>query len=142
MDPLDGSFHAFDYVFALLHQQALPILVGLESFGAANNHEPVLGAREPHIDAVVLLDEAARIGPHHGNEDQIELAALRTVNRQDLVIGLVLGKMLRDGVPLRVVRRDDVDAALGELAAWGLLELFEAFSLESVDHIDFCHVAE
>ena len=50
--------------------------------------------------------------------------------------------MLRDGIPLRVVRRNDVDAALRELAVWSLLELFEAFSLEFVDHFDFCHVAE
>ena len=50
--------------------------------------------------------------------------------------------MLRDGIPLRVVRRNDVDAALRELAVSGLLELFEAFSLETVDHFDFCHVAE
>ena len=80
MDPLDGSFHAFDHVLALLRQQAIPILVSLEGLGAANDHEPMLGARDPHIDAVVLLDEAARTGPHHGDKDQVELAALRAVN--------------------------------------------------------------
>lgn len=76
----------------------------------------MLGARDPHIDAVVLLDEAAWTGPHHGDENQVELAALRAVNREDLVIGLVLGEVLGDGVPLRVVRRNDVDAAFRELA--------------------------
>lgn len=110
-----GTDNAVDYSVAVLVEKSVPLGVAAQVPGVANDDEAVLGPRDGHVDAVVLLDEVAWVGPHHAHEHDVELSSLRAVDGNDLVLHVASEELLGDGVFLSVVGRDDADAALLEL---------------------------
>ena len=113
----------------------------------------MLGPGDAHIDPVLLLDELAGSGAHHGDKDEVELAALRAVDRQDLVIDVLVSKVLGDGVLLRIVWSNHIHRVLGELHQCACLrvlatlcmvlsKLLQAEVLEGDDGLNLSSVEE
>lgn len=72
------------------------------------------GARDRHIDPVVLLNVDSWCSTHHGNKDDVKLTTLRAINRDDLILSISLTETVGYGAFLGVVGRDHGDAAASE----------------------------
>ena len=113
----------------------------------------MLGPGDAHIDPVLLLDELTGSGTHHGHKDEVELAALRAVDRQDLVVDILVSKVLGDGILLRIVWSNHIHRVLRELhqcaCLWVLTplcmvlcKLLQAEILEGDDGLNLSNVVE
>eukprot|EP00353_Schmidingerella_taraikaensis_P001716 CAMPEP_0185599180 /NCGR_PEP_ID=MMETSP0434-20130131/82515_1 /TAXON_ID=626734 ORGANISM="Favella taraikaensis, Strain Fe Narragansett Bay" /NCGR_SAMPLE_ID=MMETSP0434 /ASSEMBLY_ACC=CAM_ASM_000379 /LENGTH=246 /DNA_ID=CAMNT_0028228461 /DNA_START=101 /DNA_END=841 /DNA_ORIENTATION=- len=149
-DPFFGTLDALDDVHRFLLKESVPVGFFSKDSGVANDDEAVLCSRDAHIDTVLILDEHTGGCAHHRHEDQVEFTALRTINREDLVVNLALSKILSDGVLLCVVGRDHVHRVLRKLHHRPLrillaqgLRVFESLKAEVFkfhDHVDLAHV--
>ena len=68
VQPIFGSTDTRDDIFSLLVEQVGPVCLFTERFSTPNDDESVLGASDPHVDPVLVLDEGARFGTNHRHE--------------------------------------------------------------------------
>ena len=133
-------------------QKTSPALILVECIRVANDDKSVLGPRDADIDPVILLDERAWSCPDHRYKDEVKFAPLRAINREDLVVDLILDEALSYRILLRVVGCNHVDRVLGELLDRDsliflvnfqrVLEDFKTVSEELVYHFNFLIVVE
>ena len=91
-----------------------PVGFLFEGCGVAHDDETVLGASNAYVDPVLVLDEGSRTGAYHGDKNEVKFSALRAVDREHLVLDLIVREPLCDCVFLGVVRRDHIDVILCE----------------------------
>jgi len=152
IDPLFGSLDAIDDAGFLVVEEARPFWLFAQSGGMAHDHQAVSGPSDSHINTFLLLNEGADICADHGDENEVELAPLRAVDGQNLVLDVLLGEVLGDGVLLRVVGRDDVHGVLCELHEGALrlkvvlycrlIELLQTEILQLHYNVNLSHVEE
>ena len=83
----------------------------------------MLSPSDANIDAVLFFDELTGFGPDHRNKDEVEFASLRAVDRQDLVIDLLVCEVLGNRILLSVVWSDHIHGVLCELHQIALLRV-------------------
>ena len=125
--PLLSTLDAVDHVFLMLMQESCPLGVSLEVGCVADDYQAMSGPSDCHIDPVVLLDESSRLSANHSNEDDIKLAALGRVDRDNLFLHVHLNKLIHNGILLSIVRSDNVDILFLEAKLWNLLYLLVDF---------------
>ena len=102
------------------------------------------GPSDCHIDPVVFLDESSRLSANHSNEDDIELAALGRVDRNNLLFHILLNKLIHNSILLSIVRSYDIDILFLEAQLWDvlylLMDLFAFLELAEaeVSQINYC----
>ena len=106
--PVFGSFEPRDNIFCLFCEKPVPIGFFLEAFSVANNDQAMLSPSDADVDAVLFLDELARLGPDHGHKDEVKFASLRAVDRQNLIVDLLVCEVLGDCILLCVVRSNHI----------------------------------
>ena len=76
LDPLPGTNDTIDGVVLECLQQLRPLCVLSQVFCLSDDDQSVLGPRNRHIYAIVLLNEVARLGSDHRDEDDVKFSAL------------------------------------------------------------------
>ena len=140
-DPSPSTDDAIYHVFRVLLQKSVPLRIARQIVCIANDDQSVPGPRDRDVDPIVLLDEVAGPGAHHGHEYDVKLSSLRAIDRNDLILHAVFGEPIRDCVLLGVIGSDHKDATFLESLLWYARDLFmDLLALCELLYTKICHI--
>ena len=109
VNPSLGSIETQDDICRFLLEEASPSPILLKGASVANDDKSMFGPCDAYVDPVVLLNKGTWLSPHHGHEHEIELAPLRAIDRQNLIVNFIFDEALCDCILLRIVRSDHIN---------------------------------